>query len=63
MVKKLEDHLIYLKNKLYLLEDEVDKNIRERIINSEKKFDKVKSEITKNAESLFQDINIFEKIK
>ena len=62
IIKKLENYLIDLKNSFYLLEDEIDKKIREKLIKAERRFDKTKGAITKNAESLFEDINIVEKI-
>ena len=62
VIKKLENHLIELKNRFYLLEEEIDKKLRDRLIVSERKFDKMKSNIADNAEKLFKEINIVEKI-
>ena len=57
-IKKLEQYLIEIKNKLYLLEGDVEDKVRKKIIETEKRFDKIKSKITKSAESLLKDIKI-----
>lgn len=57
-IKKLEGYMIDIKNKLYLLEDDVADKTRQRTIATERKFDKVKADITKNAENLLKDIEI-----
>lgn len=61
-IKKLEQDLISLKNRFYLLEDDVEEKLRKRLDISENKFNKIKTSITKNAENLFEDIRIVEKI-
>ena len=56
MIKKLESHIIEIKNRLYLLDEEIASKVRERMIASERKFDKAKEDITKSAEKLIKDI-------
>lgn len=62
MSEQLEGYLIELKNRFYLLEDEIAKRLREKMISSEKSFDAIKNNITKNAEKLLEEIDIVQKI-
>lgn len=61
-IRDLENHLAGIKNKLYLLQGDSEPKIRSRLISVEKRFDKLKSEITKNAESLVKDLKVYKKI-
>jgi len=58
IIKKLEGYLTDIKNRFYLLQDEIQEKLKDNLDSSEKKFDKIKQDITKNAEKLFKDINI-----
>lgn len=62
IIASLGKYSTELKTKLYLLEEEAAGKIKKRLMDSENRFNKAKEAITKNAESLFKEIDIIEKI-
>ena len=63
VMRKLEDHILKIKNRLYLLSQDVADKVRQKTINTERKFDKIKDTITESAEKLLKGININQEIE
>lgn len=60
LLPRIDKYLNFIKNKLYLLEDEFADKIKKDLISVIKQFNKTKKQITEQAELLFQEITILE---
>ena len=63
LVPELKRHLSRIRNDLYLLESSAAERIKEKLSSSERKLDKTLAKISSQAEQLFEEIVIIEKIK